>query len=86
MTKVNCTVDTCIYWGEGQICKAGEIWVKNNTDQIEGAMSTLTEISGELGTMDRRGRRTSKANTSRETCCETMRIRGDETGECPECE
>lgn len=30
MTTIKCTVDNCVFWGEGQICTAEKIWVKND--------------------------------------------------------
>ncbi len=31
MTKVRCQVNSCYYWGKGEICQAENILVNNNT-------------------------------------------------------
>lgn len=57
-TRVGCTVDSCSYWGFGNVCEADEIMVKNNIDSADM----------EIGTMD-----TLDAATSEETMCATYK-------------
>ncbi len=57
-TSVKCSVDSCYYWGSGNVCEANEIMVKNNID------SPTFEI-GTIGEMD--------ARTSEETMCATYK-------------
>jgi len=88
MTQVRCSVDTCQYWGEGQVCRADSIWVRDNTTggSLRGATgSTRMEIADEPGTVIRPGQTTgphsgSSASTSTETCCGTMKPRGGHGG------
>ncbi len=59
MGRIKCSVASCSYNENADICKAGEIKVKNNfgaTDDMEFA-----DMDGEY-----------KARTSVETCCETF--------------
>lgn len=73
MTKVNCTVESCIYWGQGDLCQADTIWVK-------GKMASGGSMSMEIGEeLDGASQRCPE--TSKETCCETMRKKKD-TGNC----
>lgn len=80
MTKVKCSVNTCEFWGKGNVCKADGIWVKNNvTGYKENNLSYHggVELAEELGqdeTNPDKAKKTS-AETSRQTCCETMRPR-----------
>jgi len=67
MTEVRCTVDSCKFWGMGDVCKADLIWVKNNLRGDAGI-----EIATEWG--EAKSSRKS-AQTSDQTCCETMRPR-----------
>lgn len=82
MPNVRCSVDSCHYWGEGDVCTADEIWVKNNMEEdVDDEIGTGRgdmEV-GDLGSLNREGRRRvvhTSARTSAETCCETMRPRG----------
>ena len=70
MTEVKCVVDSCTYWGKGDVCKADSIMVKASP---AAEASGLYEFAGELGG---EGRKARKADTSSETCCETFRPRG----------
>ncbi|HEY8464407.1 MAG TPA: DUF1540 domain-containing protein [Bacillota bacterium] len=79
MTKVKCTVNSCEFWEEGQVCGAGEILVKND---IAGAapetsnhyINANMEVAGDLD-------EAKVANTSPQTCCDTMRPKGrDKSG------
>lgn len=92
MTQVRCSVDTCQYWGEGQVCRADSIWVRDNAMHGAGATATRgaagsarMEIADEPGTVIRPGQTTttrpgSSASTSNETCCGTMKPRGGRSG------
>jgi hypothetical protein len=83
MTNVKCTVDSCEYWGEGQVCQANQILVKNDiagdTDQFANhyVNASMTEFGDEMGkvagqkTAGATGR--SDAQTSPQTCCDTMK-------------
>lgn len=84
MTKVKCTVDSCEFWGEEQVCLADEIWVKNDItgdpDKFdEHFINANMEFSVELnhdkkamGTGNDQNENT-VARTSPQTCCDTMR-------------
>lgn len=77
MTKVNCNVKNCRFWGVGDICMAEAIWVKNNLESalensfydIEFAEDMEDPGSGEPAYY--------YADTSAKTCCETMRARDE---------
>lgn len=81
MTIVRCSVDSCEFWGEGEVCQADTIWVKNNMigdadDELPYAFNT--EIAYEPGAAPEKGEdgdKPTSAKTSRHTCCETMRPR-----------
>jgi hypothetical protein len=83
MPKVRCTVNSCEFWGEDQVCKAEEIWVKND---ISGDVddfgnhfinASMAEFGKEFGA--KKGETTQEkwqaksARTSPQTCCDTMR-------------
>jgi hypothetical protein len=83
MTKVKCTVDNCEYWGEGQVCQADQILVKNDIagDAAQFAdhyiNASMTEFGDEMGggvagkkTAGAAGR--ADAQNSPQTCCDTM--------------
>ncbi|MBO8126585.1 MAG: DUF1540 domain-containing protein [Firmicutes bacterium] len=57
-TGVKCTVDSCYYWGSGNVCEADEIEIKNN----------VRNFNMEIGTMG-----AMEAQTSEETMCATYR-------------
>ncbi len=51
MTEVRCTVDSCKYWGEGQVCRAETIWVKNNfygEEDIDGDLTGDLDMDDDL--------------------------------------
>ncbi len=56
--RVNCTVDSCHYWGSGNICEAKEITVRNNVDRLDMEISTMDSL---------------EASTSEQTMCQTYR-------------
>lgn len=79
MTRVRCSVDNCEFWGEGEVCNADAIWVKNNT---VGELTFDMEVADESGFVSKEkegaeGCRSTSAETSWETCCETMRPRSE---------
>lgn len=67
MPDVNCTVNTCKYWQQGNLCNAQQIVVQN--DQSNG-FSPNSELSNLAGT---------PACNSDQTCCQTFK---NATGEC----
>lgn len=87
MTKVKCTVDSCEYWGEGQVCQANQILVKNDisgdADQFSNHFinADMTEFGAEIG--GDAGKKLSgsmghaDAQTSPQTCCDTMKLKED---------
>ena len=59
MNRIKCSVTSCKYNNDAQVCQAEEIKVKNNfgaTDNME-----IGSLEGDAG-----------ARTSMETCCETF--------------
>ncbi|HHY97784.1 MAG TPA: DUF1540 domain-containing protein [Firmicutes bacterium] len=58
---VRCSVDTCEYWGSGDVCNAEAIHVQHNSPVGTGGRMEIGEI-GEI-----------KASTSEETCCRTFK-------------
>lgn len=86
MTKVKCSVDSCKYWGEDQICMAGEIWVRNdisgNPDDFSNHFINVspvefgTEMGNTSGNVSKNLQiplNQQKAQTSPQTCCDTMK-------------
>jgi len=71
MTEVRCSVQSCCYWSQGDICQADIIKVKSNT---------LGDADDELGITDMEaaeiGARAREASKSSETCCGTFRPKG----------
>ena len=59
MAKINCSVDSCTYWGKGNVCQADSITIRNNKVQ---------NFDLEIGTMGE-----ANAKTSAETMCETFK-------------
>lgn len=76
MAKVKCSVDSCEFWGEGQVCKADAIQVKNNMagDRDDDLRMEFANEPGNAPAGENAAKDTS-AGTSRQTCCETMRPR-----------
>lgn len=60
MAKINCSVDSCVYHGRGDVCEADSIMVRNNSDRRYDM--EIGAIAGEEG-----------AETSAETMCETFK-------------
>lgn len=57
-TAVKCSVDSCYYWGSGNVCQADAIMVKNNVDQIGFEIGTIGDL---------------EARTSEDTMCATYK-------------
>lgn len=84
MPKVRCTVDSCQFWGNNQVCNAEEIWVRND---ISGDPSqfkdhfinaSTEEFSMELDAKKKDSSLTelqASAKTSPQTCCDTMKLK-----------
>ncbi len=64
MTKVNCTVSSCEFWGRGNLCHAEQILVKNNFSTYSG--DNRVEFGEEFHSLP-------EAGGSSQTLCETMR-------------
>lgn len=73
MTNVRCSVDTCKFWGEGEVCKADAVWVKNNMTNDTDDELYQTEFADEPGIKPDENKKSTSAGTSSQTCCETMR-------------
>lgn len=87
MTEVRCSVHSCEFWGKGDICGAGKIWVRSNfagDEEDDLFFNPDLEFAEELplagGGGGRAGEETT-ARTSQQTCCETMRPREGGGGE-----
>lgn len=92
MTKVRCTVDNCVYWGSGDVCKASTIWINSNmTEESAGQLPGLDDVEFSLEgpgpSYSRNSQDSSSAKSSSHTCCDTMRPKGlkDEGEHCPHC-
>ena len=66
VTGVSCYVDSCHYWGAGQVCQADQIVVDNGRGRTGGKGSYDMEV-GEIG------KGSSGATTSSETMCQTFK-------------
>jgi hypothetical protein len=58
--EIYCTVESCYYYGKGDVCKATKIWVKNNPVTLRNAS---------MGGSEGKGR---KAHEPAETLCDTF--------------
>ncbi len=86
MTEVRCTVHSCEFWEKGDYCSASKIWVRNNfaggddEDLIFNGDFEFAEEMGphreEYGEIEE----VPAALSSHQTCCETMRLKGEEGG------
>jgi len=65
VSKINCSVDSCRYWGRGNICEAGEISVSN---ELSGKRKKDTSM--EAGSL---GCGVGEAGRSLQTQCVTFR-------------
>jgi hypothetical protein len=86
MTKVKCTVDSCEFWGEGQVCTAEEIWVRNDIsgdpNQFHHHLinASPVEFGQDFSESEKKKPQeklqSETAQTSPQTCCDTMRPKG----------
>ncbi|WP_153725681.1 DUF1540 domain-containing protein [Heliorestis convoluta] len=61
MPDVNCTVNTCHYWQNGNLCTAKQIVVQNDQQGGFSPSSSLNQLAA-----------TPASNTD-ETCCQTFK-------------
>lgn len=83
MTKVKCTVNNCEFWGEGEVCSAEEILVKQDfmsvPDRVSGyfADSGSMEFGRDYETSEKKkdspDLHSGVARSSPQTCCDTMK-------------
>jgi hypothetical protein len=83
MTKVKCTVDSCEFWGDNQICTADQIWVRNDItgDPNDFSNHFINAASVEFGkdfnepkkNKPKENLQSESARTSPQTCCDTMK-------------
>jgi hypothetical protein len=94
VTKVKCTVNRCEFWSKDQVCLADEIWVKNditgdpdkfaehfinaNMEEFSIELNRGKETKGPMND----GRSNSSAQTTPQTCCDTMRPKKETSCEC----
>ncbi|NLI70905.1 MAG: DUF1540 domain-containing protein [Firmicutes bacterium] len=79
MTKVNCSVKNCRFWGEGDICMADSIWVRNNLESALEENFYDVEFAEDIEDPGSEESAYYYADTSAQTCCETMQPKN--TGE-----
>jgi hypothetical protein len=63
MPNVNCTVDNCQYWTNGNFCKAQQIIIQND---LEGGISPDSKLETLKST---------PAGTVDDTCCQTFKLK-----------
>ncbi|KAB2951199.1 DUF1540 domain-containing protein [Heliorestis acidaminivorans] len=63
MPDVNCTVNTCTYWENGNLCSAKQIVVQNDQQGGFSPNASLNQLSA------------TPANNTDETCCQTFKNR-----------
>lgn len=63
MPDVNCTVDSCKYWTNGNLCEAQQIVIQNDED---GGFSPNAKLKDLAPT---------PANDVDETCCQTFTVK-----------
>ena len=78
LAKIKCSVQSCHFYDDGDICTAEEIYVRNMSAMQDG---DLVAPHMEIGTMHETGFRRDQglnqnASRSNETCCETFRPKG----------
>lgn len=92
MAEVRCTVDSCEFWGQGQVCKADKIWVRNdisgdvkdfsnhfiNASQVEFGK----ELDQPKEEKSQKQPNSGDAKTSPQTCCDTMRPKREGSCDC----
>lgn len=91
MPEVKCSVNSCVYWGEGNVCTAEAIMVKNSLphdtdddlflgkDMEIGAMEDdIRKRQENMGkTEQMQNNEKTQATHSSETCCETFKMKSD---------
>lgn len=80
MTKVKCSVDSCVYWEKGDRCNADAIEIDYNLMGGDTAADFFTEFAAEPGSTARGKTKRTTAGTLAKTRCETMRPREKEKG------
>jgi len=63
MPDVNCTVDNCQYWTNGNLCSAQQIIIQSD---VEGGVSPNAKLENLAGT---------PADSVDETCCQTFKAK-----------
>ncbi|HEY8463833.1 MAG TPA: DUF1540 domain-containing protein [Bacillota bacterium] len=61
MPDVNCTVDNCEYWTNGNLCKAKQIVIQNDSEGGFPPDAKLDNLS------------TTPADSVEDTCCQTFK-------------
>lgn len=64
MPDVNCTVNDCKYWSEGNLCEAQQIVIQNDA---EGGFSPNTNLKNLSATP--------AGGSEDETCCQTYKMK-----------
>lgn len=77
MTDVKCKVESCYYWGQGDICRADSIMVDNNKrsaplGRMEAGNLDVNENTGR-SSVSPGGTDKNQATRSEETLCKTFR-------------
>lgn len=68
MPEVNCTVNNCSYWQQGNQCNAKQIIVQNDQDGGFSPNAKLDQLSA------------TPASTIDDTCCQTFKSSTDSGG------
>lgn len=63
MPDVNCTVDNCTYWTNGNLCKAQQIVIQNDEEGGFSQNSKLNELKA------------TPADSNDDTCCQTFKVK-----------
>jgi len=61
MPNVNCTVDNCEYWSDGNSCQATQIVIQNDEDGGFPPTATLSSLTP------------TPADAKDDTCCQTFK-------------
>lgn len=78
MATIRCSVESCHYYNEGDLCGADEIYVKNRLrSDIDDDLSKRRDMeAGDIGAVrEGKSEQDQFAATSGQTCCETFRPR-----------
>lgn len=63
MPEVNCTVDSCSYWNNGNLCTAKQIIIQNDDEGGISPNANLQQLSA------------TPADSVDETCCQTFKLK-----------